>query len=363
MIFTYLLIAFAIVTGINCLYFLFFSKFSFSKHKTEANNSEPVSVIVYMKNQEDLLDEFIPKLINQKHSNFEIVLVNNASYDNTLDILERFQEENNIIKIVDVENNEAFWGSKKYALTLGIKKATHKKLLFITPNTAELSENWITETSKLLANDNEIVVGYNNFKKSKGFASLLMRYSRFQSTIQNFGIGAFTKPYRAWQNNLGFTSELFFENNGYSSHMNVSYETENLFIKEAATSKNVIIASSKDSITYNKTFKFSEWFKNAKERLLSIKYYSPGVKLSLGLFFITQLLFWIGGIAGSIVFLNMYWFALIAIRFLIVGIVIGKSAFKLCEKDLFYLFPFLEVINILMQSSIFISNIFSKPKR
>ena len=363
MLFTYLLLAFAIVTGINCLYFLFFSKFAFSKHKeSQLENDDPVSVIVYMKNQEQLLNNFLPKLIAQSHTNFELILVNNASSDNTLDVLEPYKEQYDNVKIVDVKNNEAFWGSKKYALTLGIKKASHKHLLFITPNVADFSTNWIKETNGLFSDKKEIVVGYNNFVKTKGISSRIMRYSRLLSTIQNFGIGSFTKPYRAWQNNLGFTSNLFFENNGYSSHMNISHETENLFIKEAATSKNVVIASSKDASTYNQALKFSEWFKNSKERLLSINHFSGGVKFSLSFFFITQLLFWVGVLVGGPASLNLFWFLIIIVRFIVVGIVIGKSAFKLNESDLFYLFPFWELINICMQISIFVSNIFSKPQ-
>ncbi len=362
MLFTYLLLAFAIITGINCLFFLFFSKFSFSKHHKANTNNDPVSVIVYIKNQEKLLNDFIPKLITQNHPDFELILVNNASYDNTLELLEFFEKEHSNVKIVDVENNEAFWGSKKYALTLGIKKASHKKLLFITPSVIELSENWISETSGLLSDKNELIVGYNNFKKRKGLLSRIMRFNRLQSCIQNFGIGSYTKPYRAWQNNLGFSSELFFENNGYSSHMNVAHETENLFLKEAATTKNTVFATTKDATTYNQSLSFKNWFKNSKERLLSVDHYTTGVKLSLSIFYISQLLFWIGAIAGGIIYQNSLWFALIGLRFVIAGIVIGKSAFKLSERDLFYLFPLWELLNIFIQISIFISNLFSKPQ-
>ena len=42
----------------------------------------------------------------------------------------RFQKQSSKIKIVNVKNNEAFWGNKKYALTLGIKAATNEHLLF-----------------------------------------------------------------------------------------------------------------------------------------------------------------------------------------------------------------------------------------
>ena len=186
MILSVLLYFFVAITAIQILYYLFFYSFLFHAKKDKNKTVEtPVSIVVCAKNEAENLQEFLPSILNQKYSDFEVVLVNDASSDDTLEIMESFAKLHTNIKIVNVENVEVFWGNKKYALTLGIKKASHKNLLFITPNVAELSENWITETSGLFSEENEIIVGYNNFQKSGGLASRLMRYSRLQSCIQN----------------------------------------------------------------------------------------------------------------------------------------------------------------------------------
>ena len=86
--------------------------------------------MVSAKNEAKNLKQFIPLIAKQDYPDFEIVLINDGSIDNTLEVMEQFASKYDNIKIVDVKNNEAFWANKKYALTLGIKVAKYDYLLF-----------------------------------------------------------------------------------------------------------------------------------------------------------------------------------------------------------------------------------------
>ena len=100
-----LLYLFAFVVLINCFYFLLLSKFSFLPNPQEIEKQNfPVSVIIYAKNVANNLKEYIPLWLNQKYSDYEIILINDASYDDTLEVLESFEKENSNIKIVNVAN-------------------------------------------------------------------------------------------------------------------------------------------------------------------------------------------------------------------------------------------------------------------
>jgi len=67
-------------------------------------------------------------LTEQDYPDYEIILIDDASSDETLEIFEAFEKQYSNIRLVKVKNNEAFWGNKKFALTLGIKAA--KKSIF-----------------------------------------------------------------------------------------------------------------------------------------------------------------------------------------------------------------------------------------
>ena len=71
-----LLYLFVFVVLINCLYFLLFSKFSFLPYSQEIEKENfPVSVIIYAKNKATKLKEHIPLWLNQKYSDYEIILI------------------------------------------------------------------------------------------------------------------------------------------------------------------------------------------------------------------------------------------------------------------------------------------------
>ena len=143
---TVLLYTFLVVVAIQIIYYLFFSAFAFAKNKQKSvSNLVPISVVVCAKNEAKNLQKNLPHILEQKYSNFEVVLINDASSDETLEVMKSFQKKHTNIKLVNVENNENFWGNKKYALTLGIKAATNEHLLFTDADCKPASKHWITE--------------------------------------------------------------------------------------------------------------------------------------------------------------------------------------------------------------------------
>ena len=139
-------------------YILIFGKFGFYKSKKEINQNFPISVIVCAKNEEENVKKFLPLLLNQDYSSFEIVLIDDASRDETLEVFEEFEKIHKNIKLVKVENNEAFWGNKKFALTLGIKAAKNEHLLFIDADCYPNSNQWISEMSSHFTKEKTIVL-------------------------------------------------------------------------------------------------------------------------------------------------------------------------------------------------------------
>ena len=123
--------AFIAVVSIQVIYYLsFLFSFGIQRAENRLKKHIPISIIICAKNEAENLKKNIPLILNQEYSNFEIVLVNDSSFDDSLEIMKGFEAKNNNIKIVDVKINEAFWGNKKYALTLGIKASKHNFLVY-----------------------------------------------------------------------------------------------------------------------------------------------------------------------------------------------------------------------------------------
>ena len=359
-------IAFLIVFSIQLTYYLFiFGKFSFSK-KTENNNQKPpISVIICTKNQEQNVLNYIPLLLNQNYPNFEIVLIDNASSDGTLDVFEEFEKNNSNIKLVKVENNEAFWGNKKFALTLGIKAAKNEYLLFTDPQCYPTSTEWIAEMSTHFSKEKTIILGYNSIIKIKNsFLNKLIRFENLLSSTQAFGWAKAGKPYTGNGKNLAYKREEFFKTNGFIEHMKTRTGEDALFINQAANSNNTTICTSKNStILTNETPNFKQWIHTTRIVYNNHSKFKLFDKLQLKTFYTSQLLVIILPI---ILLANQYQWIIVAslltTRYIITWITLGYSANKLNQKDLLVLYPIYEITTLLIQLNIFITNKITKPK-
>ena len=346
-IFTYLYYIFIGVAILNISYYLFFFTFAFAKaKKPKSKPLPPVSVIVCSKNEADNLRRNIPKWLSQEYPEFEIILINDASYDATEAVIEEFAKENSIINQVNVENNEAFWGSKKYALTLGIKSAKYPYLLFTDADCYPSSNKWIQEMTQHFVGKKEIVLGYGAYEKIKrSWLNQLIRFETVVTAMQYFSYAIGKRPYMGVGRNLAYTSHLFYEQRGFINHMNIQSGDDDLFINQARTKDNVAISFHSDSFTISEPKKsFGSWFTQKRRHINVAKHYKAIDKFFLGMYYLSQLFFFI----LLTVLLSFLWqweivVGIIALRYIIAWVAIGTSACKLKEKDIVYLYPIHEL--------------------
>jgi glycosyltransferase involved in cell wall biosynthesis len=356
----------AIVALQFAYYIVIFGKFSFVKAKKNNLKKIPISVIVCAKNEAENVTKYVPLLAQQNYPDFEIILIDDASSDATLDIFEAFEKEYSNVRLVKVANNEAFWGNKKFALTLGIKAATKEYLLFTDADCYPTSTNWIAEMSSHFTLQKTIVLGYGAYEKiPNSFLNKIIRFETLLTAVQYFSWARIGQPYMGIGRNMAYKKEEFFNVNGFIDHMKIRSGDDDLFINQAANRKNTTVCYTPESFTYSEPKKtFTDWFTQKRRHVSTSSYYKPFDKMQLGLFFLTQIL----SILLPIVLLSFQfqWIAvasLVASRYVVAWISLGFGAAKLNEKDVLIWFPVLEIVLIFTQLNIFITNLFSKPVR
>lgn len=96
------------------------------------DNSKMISIIVPIYNVEKYLDKCLGSIVNQTYKNIEIILVNNGSTDNSLNIAEKWKYRDNRIKVFSIDNKGV-----SYARNYGIKVSNGNYIAFID------SDDWI----------------------------------------------------------------------------------------------------------------------------------------------------------------------------------------------------------------------------
>lgn len=359
-----LLILFILITILNILFYIGYFSFATSKPEIPPSGNVPVSVIICAKNEAENLKNLIPAVLRQNYFDFEVILINDASTDDTLEVMESFAEADPRVKLVNVQNNEAFWGKKKYALTLGIKKAQNDHLLFTDADCIPATDLWIRNMAAHFEQEKSIILGYGGYMKKKtSFLNKLVRYETLFTAIQYFSYAKWGIPYMGVGRNLAYTSTEFYNQNGFATHLHVKSGDDDLFVNQAATAVNTAICYEKNAFTRSiPENNFSTWISQKRRHISTATLYQKKHKLLLGTFFFSQFSFWI--LALLLLALQIHWeivVVVIAIRLLLQYVVFWKAAQKFDELDVVWLVPVLDFCLVFMQFGIFGRNLISKP--
>ena len=366
MLLTIFFYTFLFIVGVQLFFYAFlFRKFSFYPRKKTQKSNLSISVIIASKNEAINLRENLPIILNQKHPNFEVIVINDASTDLSLEVLNHFQKEHKHLKVINLAPSIAYQGNKKNALSKGIKIASYDYLLFTDADCKPISENWITVMADHFIDKKQIILGYGAYKRIKSsLLNKLIRYETLLTAIQYFSYAKMGIPYMGVGRNLAYKKELFLKNNGFENHKYVKSGDDDLFVNEIACNINTEICFNQESFTISEPKRnFETWFLQKRRHISTATKYKPIHQFLLGLFFISQFLFW--SLAIILLIFTFNWQVvtiLVVIRIISQYIIVKGSAKKLNETDLVLLTPLLDFLMVFVQISLFFSNIISKPK-
>jgi len=335
--------------------------------KTSVNkpNTPALSVIICAKNEAINLKKHLPIILKQDYPNFEVVVVNDASSDESDMILAELKKSHNNLYYTNIPENKRFYQGKKLALTLGIKAAKNEHLVFTDADCYPESDQWLREISQAFDDSKEIVIGYGRFEKKKSLFNLFLRYETFFNTVQYMGFTLRKKPFMAVGRNLAYKKSLFQKSNVFHKYLNIASGDDDLFIKECATPTNTaIIANLNSQTTSIPPNNFSEWLTRKARHLTTSTHYKFSIKWWLSLEPLSRQIFWTLGICS--LFFHIFVpisLGLVVSRIIIQYIVLAKAGKALSEKNLYIWSILFDAIIPIVIGSVWLQNMFSANKK
>lgn len=339
---------------------------AFNRNKTKDLNSSPppVSVVICAKNEAENLRNFLPLVLNQKYHNFQVVVVNDCSTDDTELVLAELTQSHKNLYYTSIPIDKKFFHGKKLALTLGIKAAKYDHVVLTDADCYPASDIWLQNIAGSFTPDKKIVLGYGAYKKQKGFLNLLIRYETFWNAVQYFGFASTLKPFMGVGRNIAYEKQLFNESSQFKNNLTVASGDDDLFLVEMAQRDNTTICYSPESHTLSiPPASYKEWESQKSRHLTSSVFYPFFVKGWLFLEFLTRQILWLFTFC-SIIFsiFALIVAVLFALHILIKLVVLNISGKKLAEKQLFWAVLLFDWIIPIWIGVLWISNLL-RPKK
>jgi cellulose synthase/poly-beta-1,6-N-acetylglucosamine synthase-like glycosyltransferase len=365
----FLLIVF-IIFGISALiqyfyYLYYYLSLWFHNHSETSSDRYPVSVIICARNEEENLTHFLPYILEQDYPDYEVIVVNDCSEDNSFDVLGSFLAKYPHLRISTVNKDPKFTHNKKFAQFIGIKAAKNDLLLFTDADCQPESDKWIAGMASHFDDKTDFVIGYGGYLSRKGLLNYYIRYDTMFIAMQYLGMGIRGNPYMGVGRNLAYKRSMFFNNKGYGRFNRLISGDDDLFVNASASGKNTSVEFRKDMHTRSiPAANINEWFAQKKRHLTTARYYRSGDKILLILEPASRLLFYISAV---ILFVNSFLWPVITVifglRLIIQVIIFTLIAKKLNEKGLVTFTLFFDIFSPLVNVIIYSSNFFNRSVR
>ncbi|MGE8293260.1 MAG: glycosyltransferase [Sphingobacterium sp.] len=349
------------------LYYILFVYSKLSRYQIEPNQMEtdlpPLSVIICAHNEQDNLREFLPSILNQDYANFEVIVVNDFSTDETPWVLQEFDEQYTHLKIVDIKEHIRLKHGKKFAVSMGIKASKYETLVFTDADCAPQSDQWLKEIASAFKPEIEIVLGYSPYFKKRGLLNLLIRFETSHTAMSYLSYALKGDAYMGVGRNMAYKKELFFRNKGFAAHMHIKSGDDDLFVNQNATAINVNIALAPAAIVYSapKTT-WKSYYKQKARHSGASTIYKKRHQRMLGMQLVSAVLFYLTLIAATIAFPAFWYVPLTAylLRLFAQWAVFTSIYKKLEVKELIWWLP---LVDFIYYFYICINGLFSRKKK
>ena len=336
------------------------------KYQVMQTEEFPVSVIICARDEEQNLEENLPLILEQDYPNYEVIVVDDCSEDNSDMTLQRLSKKYAHLKTTRIKKDAKFSHNKKLAVTVGIKAARNEWLAFTDADCKPESKNWLKELQKHFIDPTEIVLGYGGYKKEKGFLNHMIRYETMFIAMQYMTFAMAGKPYMGVGRNLAYRKSLFFNNKGFAGHHHIDTGDDDIFINQTANKKNTRIVVDSESHTRSKAAPdFRAWANQKRRHLGSFKLYKKSTRFRLSMEVLSRELFYLFAVL-SLLFTPFYYIYIVGafgLRWILQLIILRSASRRMNEKYLFIPALFYDIILPFLHAIFYILNLFSGKKR
>mgnify|MGYP000193025395 CR=1 FL=1 len=325
----------------------------------------PVSIIICAKNEAKNLEKYIPAIMQQDYPEFELIVVDDGSWDSSIDLLMNWAKQYPNFRHTRTlhEDDKRDLRGKKFALTIGIKASKYEHLVFTDADCVPESDQWLQTLVGGFENCN-MVLGYGAYEMKPTLVNRLIRFETFKIAKRYFAFANLGKAYMGVGRNMAYTKSSFYDLFGFRSHIHVQSGDDDLFIQDFSKQEAVAICPNNSANTLSiPKQSWKEWIRQKRRHISTSSYYRSDIKRILIILELSSLFFFLGFV--TLPLLNVpivFWFPLFVVQLVLQYIFYYKFSKQLGEQKLWLLHPLYEVFIWLFQALITLSVWVKKPK-
>lgn len=310
-------------------------------------------MVICARNEAGHLQQFLPAVLEQDYPQalFEVIVVNDASTDNSGEVLQAFSEHYMQLRVVTIATGEPrTLPGKKFALQKGIAATAHELVLLTDADCRPASPNWIsTMVAQASAGSKALLVlGYGAYEDKPGLLNRFIHWETAHTCMQYASYAAAGKTYMGVGRNMLYSKSLPALAMADAAFRDIYKATpsgdDDLLVSAIAQHTQTTVCLSKEAHTISTAQDtWAKWWKQKTRHASTGKYYRREVRNLLGLYGLSHSFYWFGGLlllltGGTGTAAVLVW-VLFLLRLFMYWLLAGKWYGSLNEKKLLLFYP------------------------
>jgi len=195
-----------------------------------------VSVIIAAHNEEAFIERCVKAILAADYplSHLEVIVVDDASTDNTASVVSELRQQNSQLHLVKVKERHPYIAPKKYALEQGISSAAGD-IIVTTDADCVPPPNWIPAIVSCFTPEIGIVGGFSPLVAESKKNKFLSHFQLIESLglgVTSAGTAGLGYGFTCSGRNLACRKIVFDRIDGFSSHQNIVSGDDDLLLHE-----------------------------------------------------------------------------------------------------------------------------------
>lgn len=236
----------------------------------------PVSVVMVAHNEAAFLKENLVYLLEQDYPDFEVVVVDYLSHDDTRFVLKLCKDNYKNLKVISFSDDVNMFFGRKYPLSIGIRSAKNDIIVLTDMDCMPDGLHWLRRTVEGFERPRtNMVMGYGMIVAEKGVLGSFQRYDNLTYSGWYLSSALRHRPVTASDRNLAYRKGFFFSKGAFISHYNEPDGAADMFVNQNGTPRNTEVNLHPETFVKFKAPKtFIQWRQMRQHRMATYRHHT-----------------------------------------------------------------------------------------
>ncbi len=199
------------------------------------------SLLIIAHEEHDKLALHLPTLLSQQGTEFEVVVVDMNSEDDTTDLLKSLKEKHKHLHYFSMPASARDISRERLALHLGMRSASATNVILLDVSTQVPDENWLAAIENRWRPDCDIMLIPTIRARKKGLADFFYAGHEAWRNTMHYRQALQGRMFRAGTMAIGVSRNLFLKHTPTARQLALKTGTMDIFVSHNANRRNTIV--------------------------------------------------------------------------------------------------------------------------